>query len=292
MDIHLIAGPLIGGVIGCFTNYIAVKMLFYPRKEIRLFGHILPFTPGAIPKGRNRLASAVGHAVSDSLLTKTDIEAMLLSDEVKEHVTGAVMRHVRADLESEIRLIASLSPEEYAEKRSGLSLTVSKEIVDSIDLSSIMEEFGLEYIRERIHSKTLGKLIPGERIDSIAMSVAQGMQGVVDEKGIDYVKVIVDKKLKEADSRSFEELISKTGDKEINLKEAITEGYSRLVSENIDRSMSHIDIAALIEDKINSMPIDELERLIMSVMKKELNTIISLGALIGIILGLAGNILP
>ena len=82
------------------------------------------------------------------------------------------------------------------------------------------------------------------------------------------------------------------GDKEINLKEAITEGYSRLVSENIDRSMSHIDIAALIEDKINSMPIDELERLIMSVMKKELNTIISLGALIGIILGLAGNLFP
>ena len=292
MNIAYITGPLIGGIIGYFTNYIAVKMLFYPRNEVRLFGRVLPFTPGAIPKGRARLASAVGHAVSDSLLTKSDIEAMLLSDEVKDHVSGAVMKHLTKDIGSEIRLLAELTQEEYLEKRSELGLALSKEIVDSIDLSSIMEEFGLEYIKDRIHSKTLGKLIPGERIDSIAMSVAQGMQGVVDEKGIDYVKTIVDKKLEETDSRSIKELISKTGDKEINLKEALIDGYSRLVSENIDRSMSHIDIAALIEDKINSMPIDELERLIMSVMKKELNTIVSLGALIGIILGLVGNLLP
>ena len=43
--------PLIGAVIGYFTNMIAVKMLFYPRKPIYVFGHQLPLTPGAIPKG-------------------------------------------------------------------------------------------------------------------------------------------------------------------------------------------------------------------------------------------------
>lgn len=291
MNSAYITGPLIGGIIGYFTNYIAVKMLFYPRKEVRLFGHVLPFTPGAIPKGRNRLASAVGHAVSDSLLTKNDIEAMLLSEEVRDHVTDAVMKHLTVGIKDEICLLAELSEEEYLKKRSMLSMAVSREIVDSIDLSSIMEEFGLEYIRDRIHSKTLGKLIPGDRIDSIAMSVAQGMQGIVDEKGIDYVKGIVDKKLEATDIRSIESLISGIGNDDINLKEALTDGYQKLVHENIDRSMSHIDIAALIEDKINSMPIDELERLILSVMKKELNTIVSLGAIIGIILGLLGNLL-
>ena len=43
MNIAYITGPLIGGIIGCFTNYIAVKMLFYPRKEVCLFGHTLSF---------------------------------------------------------------------------------------------------------------------------------------------------------------------------------------------------------------------------------------------------------
>ena len=42
----------------------------------------------------------------------------------------------------------------------------------------------------------------------------------------------------------------------------------------------------MVEEKINAMPIDELERLIYDVMKKELNAIINLGALIGFILGL------
>ena len=41
--------PLVGAVIGYFTNLIAVKMLFYPRKPVYLFGHQLPLTPGTEP---------------------------------------------------------------------------------------------------------------------------------------------------------------------------------------------------------------------------------------------------
>ena len=45
-----LAGPLIGAVIGLFTNYIAVKMMFRPYEEVRLFGWRVPFTPGIIPR--------------------------------------------------------------------------------------------------------------------------------------------------------------------------------------------------------------------------------------------------
>ena len=50
MDLTIIAGPLIGAVIGYFTNYLAVKMLFRPRREIKIGSKTLPFTPGVIPK--------------------------------------------------------------------------------------------------------------------------------------------------------------------------------------------------------------------------------------------------
>ena len=33
--LRMLSGPLIGAVIGYFTNLIAVKMLFYPKREIR-----------------------------------------------------------------------------------------------------------------------------------------------------------------------------------------------------------------------------------------------------------------
>ena len=40
------------------------------------------------------------------------------------------------------------------------------------------------------------------------------------------------------------------------------------------------------EQKINDMDVKELEKLVLSVMKKELNAIVWLGALIGFILGI------
>ena len=47
--IQILAGPVIGAVIGYFTNYIAVKMLFRPLKPIKIKNYTLPFTPGTYP---------------------------------------------------------------------------------------------------------------------------------------------------------------------------------------------------------------------------------------------------
>lgn len=79
-----LAGPVIGALIGYCTNYIAVKMLFYPKKEIRIFGHKLPFTPGTIPKGKPRLAKAIGNIVAEDLLTEEDIKQKMISAETEK----------------------------------------------------------------------------------------------------------------------------------------------------------------------------------------------------------------
>ena len=73
MTLQNLYGPVIGAVIGYCTNYIAVKMLFYPRNEVKVWGHKMPFTPGAIPKGKPRLAKTVGNIVANTLLTEEDI---------------------------------------------------------------------------------------------------------------------------------------------------------------------------------------------------------------------------
>ena len=48
--------PLAGAVIGYVTNAVAIKMLFRPLTEIRVFGIRLPFTPGILPRHRHKLA--------------------------------------------------------------------------------------------------------------------------------------------------------------------------------------------------------------------------------------------
>ena len=88
--IEILAGPVIGAVIGYCTNYIAVKMLFKPLNPVKLGNWTLPFTPGIIPKGKARMAKAMGEAVGNHLLTRRDLEQILLSDEVKKTVAQAV----------------------------------------------------------------------------------------------------------------------------------------------------------------------------------------------------------
>jgi hypothetical protein len=95
--------PLIGAVIGYVTNAVAIKMLFRPLKEIRLFarrggtgdtasktgrGIRLPFTPGILPRQRHKLADSIGVMVERELLTPLIIRERLRSDSVRQ---GAVL---------------------------------------------------------------------------------------------------------------------------------------------------------------------------------------------------------
>ncbi len=281
-----ITGPLIGALIGCITNYIAVKMLFYPRKEIRVFGHVLPFTPGAIPKGKARLADAIGNVVASSLLTKKDIEEMVLSEKIEGEVASAMMKHLTVNLKDEICSLTGAGEEKYNEKKKALSEIISKSIVESIDVVSLMENYGAQYMKDKIYSHKLGQLISEELIDSMAVSLGRDLEDTFNEHGLEYVSPIVSAKLDDIDSRSVEDIMIYAGMKEGHLEESIRDMYSKLVSSNSEKMLAHIDIATVITDKINAMDERELERLILLVMKKELRTIVSLGGLIGFILGL------
>lgn len=73
--IWLFAGPpLVGGVIGYFTNDIAIKMLFRPYRAYYLGGRQLPFTPGLIPRNQERLAKRIADTIMGSLLTPEELQ--------------------------------------------------------------------------------------------------------------------------------------------------------------------------------------------------------------------------
>lgn len=72
--ILLIAPPVLGGIIGYFTNDIAIKMLFRPYRPIYVGGRRLPFTPGLIPANQERLAQRISNAILGSLLTPEELQ--------------------------------------------------------------------------------------------------------------------------------------------------------------------------------------------------------------------------
>ena len=113
--IKLILVPIVGAIIGYATNWIAVKMLFRPLHEVRVFGIKLPFTPGVIPRGQSRLARAVGKAVEGQLLTLEVLEGVLLTEDMKGKVRTAVEEWIRKQEVSELTLREAVSTavEEY-----------------------------------------------------------------------------------------------------------------------------------------------------------------------------------
>ena len=106
-----IVTPIIGAIIGYVTNWIAVKMfacrlqlgkmLFRPRKEVRVFGKRLPFTPGVIPRGQARLAKAVGNVVETQLLTPEYMGEKLLSEESEKEFKSHIQAWVEEQKQSE-----------------------------------------------------------------------------------------------------------------------------------------------------------------------------------------------
>ena len=292
--LKILSGPLIGAVIGYFTNMIAVKMLFYPRHEVRLFGHRLPLTPGVIPKGRPRLATAVGAVVSQHLLAPEDIKRHLLTEQAENKLADVVMEKLSDNLGEEIRTLTALDSAAYAQKKAALSKAVSDQIVKAIQTSdateTVLSAVG-ETIKERTNTPMLKLFVNDRTISSLMQPTKEAIDTMIDEHGSEYIAPILSKKLDEADSGSGLALLEQFGIGEQAVREAVIGAYRNIVEQSVESVLQHINIAALVEDKINAMPIDELERLVQDVMNKELNAIVNLGALIGFVLGLLNLII-
>ena len=79
--------PFIAAVIGWFTNYIAVKMLFRPRKKIKIgFLEI----QGIFPKRQLIVAEKIGKLVADELFSVRDINEKISQPENLEMINKSI----------------------------------------------------------------------------------------------------------------------------------------------------------------------------------------------------------
>lgn len=98
---------LVGGIIGYVTNWLAIKMLFRPLTEKRVFGVRIPFSPGILPRERHSLALSLGDVVSRDLLTEDVLAARFESEELREDVARSVRSLMDEVLESPVSRVRS-----------------------------------------------------------------------------------------------------------------------------------------------------------------------------------------
>ncbi len=85
--LNLVLIPVISGLIGWFTNWIAVKMLFRPKEKVKiLFFNI----QGVFPKNQERVAQRIGNMVASELFSSQDIRARMEHPDNLDTIRNAV----------------------------------------------------------------------------------------------------------------------------------------------------------------------------------------------------------
>ena len=274
MILTKLAGPIIGAIIGYFTNYIAVKMLFRPLKPVMIGNFQLPFTPGIIPRGRKRLAKALGEAVGGTLLTPDDIEQMLLTDEIKDKISGQVINYLETETRSITEIATtSIGQEKYVQTTDAVKEKITDKVLEGIqkvDVGQIIAVQGVNAVREAIAGTMMAMFVSDDLINSFVDPIKQRINNYIDINGQEMVGGFVND---ETDEQS-------------QMKQVVDSAYSKVITSQVSILLQQANIPAVVESKVNEMDIMDIEELVMSVMKKELNSIVNLGALIGFVIGL------
>ncbi len=285
---HYILPPLVGAVIGYFTNYIAVKMLFFPHEEKRIFGHRVPFTPGAIPKGKARLAKAAGKIVKNDLFTMEDISGKLLTEEVEMPLIEKAM----SILDEDIRVTGAIltgSEEKYNKLEDSFIKLLEVKITDAVhrmDIPAVVRDEGARMIREQAaKSGILNMLVTDNLIEMVMRSVSEKMEEFIDAKAPGMINEITESRIHDLGNRTPLHVLEQAGYDPDFVRAKIIAAYRESVVNAVNSALSRIDVAEVVEDKINSMSVEELERGVVQVMNEELRMIVSLGALIGLVIG-------
>jgi len=89
--------PLVGGAIGWVTNLIAIRMLFHPKRPIRipLLGVTLQ---GVLPSRHAELAASVGKVAAEELLPVHELVGRVDLQGVRTELLQAVAAHVEQRL--------------------------------------------------------------------------------------------------------------------------------------------------------------------------------------------------
>lgn len=285
---NYILPPLVGAVIGYFTNMIAVKMLFYPRKAVYIFGRQLPLTPGAIPKGKARLAKSAGKIVQNELFTREDISGRLLTEEVEKPLIDKVMSILDTDIRETGAVMAG-SKEKYDKIEESFTELLSFKITDAIkrmDIPETIYKEGKAMLLEHVlSSRLLAMVVTDNLINRVMRAVSDKMEEFIDTRGPEMVSEITTSRIHDLGDRTPLHVLEQAGYDPEFVRRKITEAYRESVVNAVNSALRRIDVAKVVEDKINSMAVEELEKGVLTVMKTELKLIVDLGALIGLVIG-------
>lgn len=276
----MIVTLVMSAIIGIFTNYIAVKMLFRPYKA-KYIGKIrIPFTPGIVPRRKGALAKALGRMVSESLVRTEDLKSALLSDEISTTIAKGILSFPSIRTSGE-----TLFPEKYEDGRDTVLNYLTDKILDGILAMNVGEVIANEAASAvqgfAARNPLVSMFVNDAMISQLSAPIGEKVTAFLEGDGRNKLRLALDEELADMEDKPVCKLVRDTD----AFEKIIVGLYRRLVDKYAHSIASQFHIDAIVEAKVDDMPPEALEELLLSIMKKELNAVIWLGGLIGLLLG-------
>jgi uncharacterized membrane protein YheB (UPF0754 family) len=250
--------PFVGAGIGFLTNVLAIKMLFRPLRAYHIGPFQLPFTPGILPRERAVLAKSIGAMVARELLTPEIIRKRLQQDDTRQ-----LLKEMAGKLREKI-------DDHYP--------NLCAHFVQFLEQPEIHRE--LEAFGYRFLSAVMQKLNPVQKLfASIAnydQKLTEKMPEIIDDLIVNLggflqsdpvrVRLLVLVETELGTAERAERLLS-------------------LVDDALPGIMQKFDIAGLVENRINSLPMERVERIVLDVMADKFKWIDIFGAILGFLIG-------
>jgi uncharacterized membrane protein YheB (UPF0754 family) len=251
--------PFVGAVIGFLTNVLAIKMLFRPLRPCYLGPLRLPFTPGILPREREALAKSIGAMVARELLTPEIIRERLEREDVQRFFNEAAGK--------------------LTDKIDGQYPAVCAALIRFLKQDDIHRE--LEGFGQRFLTGVMGKLNPMQQLFASLASYDQRlrkkMPEIVDEF-INNIEELLETSTARARILAF--IGTYLGEK------ASAEKIITLVNNAVPGILEQFDVAALVEKRINALPMERVERIVFDVMADKFKWIDLFGGILGFLIGI------
>ena len=155
--------PVIASLIGWFTNYLAVKMLFHPRIPFRFLGISIQ---GVFPKRQKQLAEKLGTLVAEELFSIKEVTLKLkelaTSEESMDLVGKRIEKTIREKLVKSFPMLAMFLTDDMVEKVTNLFKTELQDFLgeSAQDIGNKLEESldVKELVREKVEAFSSDKL--------------------------------------------------------------------------------------------------------------------------------------
>lgn len=172
--------PLISGLIGWITNFIAIKMLFRPRKPFRL---LLFKVQGLVPKRQMELAASIGETVEKTLVRHEDITNILQSDEVRSQIKEEINRQ----LDDFFTSLAATNPMVGMFLQGPMAAQIKTLLVEQLEKSTPAL---LDHVMSTIESRLSFRDVVRHRIEQLDLSQLEELVQRISAKELKMIELL------------------------------------------------------------------------------------------------------